>query len=255
MKSPRSKLFVVLAGIFIANALLAEFVGIKIFALEPTLGIEPLNWNLFGQTGSLSFTAGVLLWPVVFVLTDVINEYFGRRGVRFISYLAIGLILYAFAFIYLAIDLPPADWWPSAYQGQGIENMQAAFAGIFGQGLWVIGGSLIAFLVGQLLDVSIYHRVRKITGERMIWLRATGSTLFSQLVDSYIVLYIAFVIGPQQWGMSQFLAVGTVNYAYKVVAAIGLTPLIYLAHHLIDRYLGTERAMRLKTEAAADHGI
>ncbi len=204
MKSPRSRLFVVLASIFVANAMLAEFVGIKIFALEPTLGVDPWNWNLFGQTGSLSFTVGVLLWPIVFVMTDVINEYFGRRGVRFISFLAIGLIVYAFAFVYIAIDLPPAEWWPGSYTAQGIPDMQAAFAGVFGQGLWVIGGSLVAFLIGQLLDVTVYHRVRAITGERMIWLRATGSTLFSQLVDSYIVLYIAFVIGPQQWPLPQF---------------------------------------------------
>src|SRR5690606_2475914 len=81
-------LFLVLSGFFVANAILAEFIGVKIFALEDTLGMAPLEWNLFGRTGSLSFTAGTLLWPVVFVMTDVINEYFGKRGVRFISWLA-----------------------------------------------------------------------------------------------------------------------------------------------------------------------
>ena len=87
------KLFLLLAGFFVANALLAEFIGVKIFALEDTLGIDPLQWNLFGQSGSLSFTAGTLLWPVVFVMTDVVNEYYGRRGVRLISWLAVGLIV------------------------------------------------------------------------------------------------------------------------------------------------------------------
>ena len=93
-----TRLFVLLTGFFVCNAVIAEFIGIKIFALEETLGLAPFNWDLFGQTGSLNFTAGVLLWPVVFVMTDVINEYFGRRGVRFISLLTVGLILYAFAF-------------------------------------------------------------------------------------------------------------------------------------------------------------
>ena len=83
------RLFLVLSGVFIANAIMAEFIGVKIFALETTLGIEPFEWNLYGQSGSLNFTAGVLLWPVVFLLTDVVNEYFGRRGVRFISWLAV----------------------------------------------------------------------------------------------------------------------------------------------------------------------
>ena len=247
------KLFVLLSGFFLVNAVIAEFVGIKIFALEPTLGFEPLNWSLFGQAGTLDFTAGVILWPFVFVMTDVINEYFGRRGVKFITWLTIGLICYAFVFAFAAIELAPADWWIGAYQEQGIPDMQAAFAGIFGQGLWVIGGSLVAFLIGQLLDVTVYHRVRRFTGEGRIWLRATGSTLISQLVGSYVVLYIAFVIGPQNWSLSQLLAVGTLNYSYKFLAALLMTPLIYLAHFLIDQYLG-EDAPRLKAAAAADHG-
>jgi hypothetical protein len=247
-----SRLFLVLAGFFVANAILAEFVGIKIFALEATLGLPPFNWNLFGLTGTLDFTTGVLLWPIVFVLTDVINEYFGKSGVRFLSWLAVGLISYAFVFAYAAISVVPAVWWVTSYSEQGIDDMQTAFAVIFGQGMWVIGGSLVAFLIGQLVDVSIYHRVRKFTGERLIWLRATGSTLVSQFIDSYIVLYIAFVIGPQQWSIDQFLAVGSVNYAYKFVAAIALTPVIYLAHFAIDRYLGSAIATELKTAAAAD---
>jgi len=241
-----------LAGFFVANAILAEFVGIKIFSLEASLGLPPFNWNLLGQSGTLDFTTGVLLWPIVFVLTDVINEYFGKSGVRFLSWLAVGLISYAFVIAYTAISVVPAAWWVTSYAEQGVDDMQTAFAAIFGQGMWVIVGSLVAFLIGQLLDVSIYHRVRKITGERLVWLRATGSTLVSQFIDSYIVLYIAFVIGPQQWSIDQFLAVGSVNYAYKFFAAIALTPLIYLAHFSIDRYLGPAIAAELKTAATAD---
>jgi hypothetical protein len=243
--------FVVLGGFFICNALIAEFIGIKIFALEATLGLTPFDWNLFGQQGSLSFTAGVLLWPVVFVMTDIINEYFGRRGVRFISFLAVGLIIYAFVFAYLAIGLAPADWWVGISKERGVPDMQAAFTVIFGQGMWTIAGSVVAFLIGQLIDVAVFHRVRRLTGERLIWARATGSTLVSQLVDSFVVLYIAFVLGPQQWPLSLFLAVGTVNYVYKALAAIALTPVIYLARGVLERYLGTAAAAELKRRAAA----
>jgi len=111
--SREARLFLALAGLFITNALIAEFVGVKIFALEDTLGIAPFDWRLFGQSGSLSFTAGVMLWPVVFIMTDVINEHFGVRGVRLISWLAVGFIIYAFLFAYLAIGLVPAGWWVS----------------------------------------------------------------------------------------------------------------------------------------------
>jgi len=245
-----TRLFIVLAAFFVANAVIAEFVGVKIFALEPTLGLPPFGWNLFGQTGSLSFTAGVLLWPIVFVMTDVVNEYFGRRGVRFISFLAAGLICYAFLFAYLAISLAPAAWWTTVNTERGVPDMQAAFANVFGQGLWTIGGSLVAFLVGQLIDVGVFHRIRAITGERWIWLRATGSTAVSQLVDSFVVLYVAFVLGPQQWPIPLFLAVGTVNYLYKISAAVAMIPLIYLMRRGIERYLGAGEAAKLKAEAA-----
>ncbi len=245
-------LFIVLAAFFCANAVLAELIGVKIFALEDTLGIAPLNWNLFGQTGSLSFTAGTLLWPVVFVMTDTINEFFGKRGVRFISWLAAVLISYGFLFAFAAIALVPASWWVTAMQDEGVPDYQAAFAAVFGQGMWTIAGSLVAFMVGQLIDVAVFHRIRRATGERMVWLRATGSTAVSQLVDSFVVIWIAFVLGPQQWPTSLFLAVSTVNYAYKLMFAVALIPLLYLMRRAITAYLGAERAQQLRLQAAAD---
>ena len=247
-----TRLFIVLGGFFVCNALIAEFLGVKIFALEATLGLAPLDWNLFGQSGSLSFTAGVLLWPVVFIMTDIINEYYGRRGVRLLSYLTVGLILYAFAFAYLSIGLSPADWWVGIQSKQGVPDMQAAFSAIFGQGMWIIVGSVVAFLIGQIVDVTVFHRIRRLTGGRHVWARATGSTLISQFIDSFVVLYVAFVLGPQRWSMELFLAVGTVNYVYKFVVAIALTPLIYLGRALIDRYLGDELSRTLRERASVD---
>lgn len=251
--SPRAqRMFLVLAGFFIANAVIAEFIGVKIFALEETLGLQPFEWNLFHQTGSLNFTAGTLLWPIVFVMTDIINEFYGRRGVRFLSWLAVGLIVYAFLFAYAAIALAPATWWIGAARDSGVPDLQAAYAYVFGQGLWTIAGSVTAFLVGQLIDVRIFHAIRRRTGERHIWLRATASTFISQFIDSFVVLYIAFVIGPQKWSTDLWLAVGSVNYAYKVLAAILLIPLIYLLRKGIDRWLGEDLAESLKRQAASD---
>jgi len=244
-----TRLFIALAAFFCVNAVLAEFIGVKIFALEDTLGVSPFEWNLFGQTGSLSFTAGTLLWPMVFVFTDVINEFFGKRGVRMISWIAVVLIVYGFLFAFAAISLAPAGWWVDAAQAQGVPDYQKAFAAVFGQGLWTIGGSVTAFLVGQLIDVSIFHHIRQRTGERHVWLRATGSTAVSQLVDSFVVLYIAFVIGPQHWPMGLFLAVGTVNYCYKLLMAFLLIPLIYLVRRLIRGYLGAPAAAALEEAA------
>lgn len=243
------RLFVFLAAFFCVNAVLAEFIGVKIFALEATLGIAPFEWNLFGQTGSLNFTAGTLLWPVVFVMTDIVNEYYGRPGVRFISWTAVVLILYGFLFAYAAIHLAPATWWVGANQNQGVPDLQKAFAAIFGQGLWTIWGSVIAFLLGQLVDVSIFSFILKMTGSRHIWLRATGSTAVSQLIDSFVVLYIAFVLGPQKWGYDLFLAVASLNYAYKMLAAVAMIPLLYGIRRLIRWHLGHGNAERLHQHA------
>jgi queuosine precursor transporter len=161
------------------------------------------------------------------------------------------LIVYGFVFAFAAIALAPAGWWIDAAQAQGVDDYQAAFAAVFGQGLWTIAGSLVAFMLGQLIDIAVFQRIRTATGEKHVWLRATGSTAVSQLVDSFVVLYIAFVLGPQQWPTSLFLAVSTVNYGYKMLAAVALIPLIYLMRAGITRYLGTARARQLRIDAAA----
>jgi queuosine precursor transporter len=249
LASRATRLFVILSSFLAVNALCAEFVGVKIFALEPTLGLDPFNWNLFGQNGSLSFTSGVLLWPFVFLMTDIINEYFGRRGVQFISWLTVGLIVYGFIAAYLTISLVPAEFWVGVNRESGVPDMQAAFSTIFGQGMWTIAGSVTAFLLGQLIDVSVFHRIRLLTGERWIWLRATGSTLVSQLIDSFVVLYIAFVLGPQKWSIPLFMAVATVNYAYKVLMAFALIPFIYLTRRAIHAYMGESVAHEMQQEA------
>ncbi len=247
--SKANRLLIFLAGFFLTNALIAEFVGVKIFSLEDTVGIAPFEWQLLGVSGTLNFTAGVLLWPFVFIMTDTINEYFGVRGVRLISWVAVFFICYAFLAAYASIALAPAGFWVDANRGLGVPDIQQAYAQIFGQGLWTIGGSVVAFLIGQLVDVTVFRRIRVVTGERMVWLRATGSTAVSQLLDSFIVLYIAFVLGPQKWPVAQFLAVGTVNYIYKMLAAVALIPLLYVARRGIHAYLGRDEAERLQREA------
>lgn len=249
MKDKSSILFYVLGAFFVANALLAEFVGVKIFSLESTLGLNPLNLSLFGIDNlSFNLTAGVVLWPIVFIMTDIINEYFGRKGVRFMSFTAAALIAYAFFMVYLAMGLTPADFWIERPTDAGTVNMELAFNAIFGQGLWIIIGSLTAFLIGQLVDVTVFHYFKSFTGSSKIWLRATGSTLVSQLIDSFVVLFIAFYIGAG-WNLTLVLAIGVVNYIYKFLIAIIITPLLYLIHSLIDNYLGKELSDKLQREA------
>lgn len=249
MKDKSSILFYILGSFFIANAILAEFIGVKIFSLETTLGLEPLNLTILGiENLSFNLTAGVVLWPIVFVMTDIINEYYGRKGVKFLSFTAAILIAYAFVMVYFAMNLSPASFWIERVTPLGNVNMHQAFNTIFGQGLWIIIGSLTAFLVGQLVDVTVFHYFKSFTGSSKIWLRATGSTLVSQLVDSFVVLFIAFYIGAG-WDLKLVLVIGLVNYIYKFTIAVLITPLLYLIHSIIDKYLGKELSEKLQAEA------
>lgn len=249
IKDKPARLFIGMACFFVANALIAECIGGKIFSLEKTFGASPSNFTLFGQSGlAFNLTCGVLLWPLEFIMTDIVNEYYGPKAVRRISYTAVILISYAFLMFYLAIHIPPADFWIGSGTENNIPNMNDAFGGIFGQGMWIIFGSLSAFLVSQLVDVTVFHKIKRATGERFIWLRATGSTVVSQFVDSFIVLFIAFKIG-KGWTWQLVLAICIVNYLYKFTMALILTPLIYLIHHRIEKYLGVTTAKEMRMAA------
>ena len=156
-------------------------------------GAHPVDFTLFGQSGlSFTLTCGVLLWPLEFVITDIVNEYYGPKAVRRISFTAVILIAYAFLMYFLAIRIPPADAWINSSSKQGVDNIQTSFHAIFGQNNRIIIGSIVAFLVSQIVDVTVFHKIKRMTGDKHLWLRATGSTLVSQIVDSYIVLFIAF---------------------------------------------------------------
>jgi uncharacterized integral membrane protein (TIGR00697 family) len=147
--------------------------------------------------------------------------------------------------------LPPAKFWIEANTGYSADNtydINLAYHTIFRQGIGIIIGSVTAFLVSQFVDVYTFHYFRYLTNHRYLWIRATGSTVISQVVDSFLVLYIAFNL-MGNWTLKQVLAVGAVQYIYKVGLAIILTPLIYIAHHYIDNFLGRENAVHTIDEA------
>ncbi|MFB9864786.1 queuosine precursor transporter [Rufibacter immobilis] len=250
----KRQLYMVLCGIFLTNALLAELIGVKIFSGEGVFGLPGAQIPVLGTKFDFNLTTGVIIWPVVFITTDIINEYFGKDGVRRISFLTAGLIAYAFVVILAATALPPAQFWQEV-NSQGPNgtafDMDFAYNKVFRQGLGIIIGSLVAFLVGQLLDAHVFHWLKRLTGSKKIWLRATGSTLVSQLVDTVVVLFIAFYLFGD-WTLTMVLSVSVINYLYKFTVAVVLTPVLYLAHHLIDRYLAADREVPFDTFIAKE---
>ncbi len=240
LDNKKNHLFLVLGMIFLTNAIVAEFIGAKIFSLEGTLGIAQANLQILGGKCNFDMTAGVILWPFVFILTDIINEYFGKKGVQKLSWIAAGLLVYSFLAVRLAMALKGANRWNSSGQNLGLNDMENAFNAIFGQGLMIILGSLVAFLIGQMVDALIFEKLKAKTGDKHIWLRSTGSSVVSQFIDSYVVLIIAFYLSGIH-DLLWILQVGTINYAYKLVMAILLLPLLYFIRGLIDHYLGIKK--------------
>lgn len=228
----RQTLLLVLFGVFLGNALLAELIGGKLIQVHTA-------WYTF------TLSSGIVLWPVVFVFTDIINEYFGRDGVRKISLLAAGVIAYAFIALSAAGLVPAASFSP-------VDD--ASFSKVFFQSRWIIVGSIAAFLLAQLIDVSIFWMLRRATGARFLWLRATGSTLVSQLIDTFVVgfigLHLPYRLGQQGIDFSTFIDSSISGYLFKVIIAVGVTPVLYGVHKLVDAYLGEARSLEL-TEAAA----
>jgi uncharacterized integral membrane protein (TIGR00697 family) len=210
-QSKKDTVFLILAGIFITNAVVAELIGGKLIYIGPYL-----------------MSIGILPWPIVFLTTDLINEYFGQKGVKKLSLITACLIAYCFILLYFALKIP-------AVKGEGLVT-DAQFNGVFGQSMWIIVGSITAFLVSQLIDVTIFHFFKNKTGNKMIWLRSTGSTVISQLFDSFIVLGIAFWM-TGKISTTDYIASAFTGYFVKLIIAILLTPFIYLGHSIIEKYI------------------
>ena len=206
--------FIILAGFFITNALVAELIGGKLIQF----------FGLFTQS------IGIILWPVVFILTDLINEHYGKQGVRKLTYITVGLISYTFILISIGLVIPAVPFSPV-----NDENFHV----VFGQSQWIIVGSILAFFVSQLVDVWVFWLFRNKTGNRMIWLRSTGSTVVSQLIDTFIVQFVAFVL-PGKWTYNEFLHNASWGYSFKLLIAICLIPFIYLGHFAINKFLSRD---------------
>jgi hypothetical protein len=214
LNNKKDIVFLVLAGFFITNAIVAELIGGKLVTF----------FNTFTQS------IGIVMWPVVFIVTDLVNEYYGQKGVRKLSYITVALILFTFVTLFICLQIPATNFSPVS---------DVNFKKVFGQSMYIMIGSVCAFIVSQLVDSTIFWMLREKTGKNMIWLRSTGSTIISQLVDTFIVQFIAFVI-PGVWTFGEFTRNASFGYVFKLMVAIGVIPVIYLVHFLIDRYLGDE---------------
>jgi uncharacterized integral membrane protein (TIGR00697 family) len=198
--------FVWLTAIFVAALVTGDFIGGRFFVL-------------FGHT----FSAGIIPFPLTFVLTDIVNEFYGTTGARRLTFVGLGAAVFVWGVIQLALHLPPSPMSPISDE---------VFHAAFGTAARLYIASLCAYVIGQLLDISIFRALRRATGHRLLWLRATGSTVLSQVIDSFTVSFV-FLAGTRSMGFITSNAAN--NYVGKLIMAVLLTPVIYAMHAVFRR--------------------
>ena len=220
----RSELYVYLAAVFVSCLLLGDIVGGK--TLETPLG--PIS-------------VGILPFPVTFLLTDVVNDFYGRRGARFLTFVGFWMAILAWVVLQLSTALPADE---STY------FTQAEFVKVFGGSAQLFVASIVAYLIGQMLDIHVFQFWKALTASRHLWLRATGSTVLSQAVDTVVInaifwnwsaagdptSFLGRMAASERWGWIS-AKIGR-EYVIKLVVAVLLTPVVYALHGAIVRLLG-----------------
>jgi len=234
----------VLCALFVGFFVAAEVLGGKLFRFT-LFGLGPSDLGL-GDGSEFAATAGILAFPLTFVMTDIVNEYYGRPIVKLFTWIGIGVNLLLQPVIRAAIAVPAISFTP----GISDQDMQRGFEIAFGQTTSIVVASLCAFALAQWLDVQVFTWLRRATGGKYLWLRAQGSTIVSQVADTFVVIFLAFVLiprftGGEPWTVGNAASVSLTNYVYKFVLAVGITPVLYLVHSAVDSYLGKEAAEAL----------
>jgi queuosine precursor transporter len=214
----RLMLFVVLAGVFITSLIVGDLIGVKLFEvrLGPMVAV---------------MSAGMLPFPITFLLTDILNEFYGKKAARFVTWVGFAMALFAFAVIAASVQVP---WAPLTKAPDFNGTVEGSFNNVFTGSQRILVASMIAYLVGQFCDIAVFNQLKKLSNNRLLWLRATGSTVVSQLIDTVVVQFVAWSgVLPTP----TILNIIYTSYAVKLLVAVGLTPLVYAGHALLQRYL------------------
>lgn len=222
-----TRLYLWLTALFVTCLLLANILGVKLFKFELAIGESRLP---------IEHTVGMLTFPITFVLTDLLNEYFGQKAARRVTYVGFAMGLLAFVLILVARRFPTLEGIPGT-------ATNAAFENIFGSAALMYLASMVAFLLGSLLDIWLFGFFKRLTGGRAVWLRATGSTVVSQLFDSFVITFVFFVVlqrltGGEAAPLAFVVKTALTGYVLKFALSVLLTPVIYAGRWAIRRYCG-----------------
>lgn len=209
-------LFITLIAMFMVCLVVGDLIGGKL-----------TSFHLFGK--EWVFSVGLLAFPVTFILTDILNEFYGKVVVRRITILAFFMVGMTLIILLSANAMP---FWPRVLEGDWTGVQPRDFDRVFTGSMRIQVASMFAFLIANLVDIWVFFLFKKLTGNKMLWLRATGSTAVSQLIDT-------IVINALVWGgkmtFDEYTTTVITSYAVKVTAAIAITPLIYGVHEIVEK--------------------
>lgn len=197
--------YLVLSGIFIASLVTSNLIFQKFF-----------SWDAFGLY-TFEISVGIIPYPVTFLVTDIISEIYGRKKANRI--VMVGLFASVFTLlIVLLADLSRATPWSPVDDGE--------FHHVFGVTFIGVGASMAAYLTAQFIDVQLFHFWKRLTRGKHLWLRNNASTVTSQFIDTFTVLFLLCSFGLISWDL--FFALLLNGFLFKVMVALLDTPLIYL---------------------------
>jgi hypothetical protein len=231
----RTRLFAVLAALFCTALVMADIIAVKLFVIRLGSFQAPVSM-------------GLIAFPVTFVLTDILNEFYGKKAARFVTWVGLGMAVFAFTLIHIALSV---EWAPFTRAPDYRGTVEASFNNVFGGSQRILIASMIAYVISQLCDIALFHLLKRVTHNRFLWLRSTGSTVVSQLIDTVVFQCVAwFQVLPAQVIVEVILT----TYVVKLLVAVGLTPVIYAAHALVERLLKMKPVLlRDDGEPMAEH--
>jgi uncharacterized integral membrane protein (TIGR00697 family) len=216
-KQLADRLFLMLAGIFIASLVACNLIFQKFF-----------TWSPFGLY-TFEISVGIIPYPVTFLVTDIISEIFGRKKANQVVTAGLVTSVFVFLIVMLAIKADATPWSP-------VNN--DTFSKVFGLTGISVGASMAAYLIAQYIDIRIFHFWKKLTNGKHLWLRNNGSTILSQLVDTATVLLLLSSAGAIGWDKFGVLLLN--GFLFKVIVALFDTPFFYLSTYILRKKFNLE---------------
>jgi uncharacterized integral membrane protein (TIGR00697 family) len=168
--------------------------------------------------GSVRASVGVFFMPILFLITDIVTEVYGRKASTQFVNLSTIMLIFMFLMIGLCIIVPPNETW----------GLQSAYANVFGSSMRMTVASLFSFFIAQHIDVAIFAFLKFLTKDKHLWIRNNVSTIISQLVDTTIFMFIAFYKMNASYTFSFVWSLILPYWAFKVIFALIDTPFCYL---------------------------